>query len=558
MLESLSIRDFVIVEKLDLEFFPGFTALTGETGAGKSILIDALQLLFGGRSDVELIRQGCEKSDLTATFSLSEPVKKWLGERELLTDPSDLVIRRTLDIKGKSRSWINGIPCSISQLRELSTFLVVVHGQHAHQSLLSKSSQLDILDRYGKLTTKAAEVKQAWKLWQDIRQKLEEARNQQTSSQEELQRLNWFIEDISELEPKDGEWKEINEEHAKLSRYTDIIDACQFSRQLLSEQDTNALYLVDEAISALSNVSEVDPKLEKLQSSLVEAREIIDSASADVEHYLDRTDFDEERFAELDQRLSLFLELSRKYHLEPDDLHSHWQTALSRISEIKELSNLDALFEKDQAAKAEYEKLSASLSQARKRTALKMQRKITDVMQTLAMEGGSFEIEIKKLDHQGPNGIDGCEFLVAGHAGVARRSLSKVASGGELARISLAISVTDTASATVDTLIFDEVDSGIGGAVAETVGQLLAELGQRQQVLCVTHLPQVASCADHHLKIIKSSTADNIPPVSTVEQLSKEKRVEEIARMLGGITITQKTKAAAEEMLKSKKKPAAS
>lgn len=552
MLESLSIRNFVIVEKLDLEFQAGFTALTGETGAGKSILIDALQLLFGGRSDVELIRQGCDKSDLTATFTINETIKNWLDQRDLLSDSSELVIRRTLDIKGKSRSWINGIPCSISQLRELSTFLVVVHGQHAHQSLLSKSSQLDILDGYGKLINDVSEVNRAWKLWQDARQKLEQARNQQSSSQEELQRLGWFIEDMEELAPKQDEWGLLNEEHNKLSRYTEIIYVCQLSRQVLSEDDTNALSLVDQAINALEDVSNVDPKIEKIQSSLLEAREIIDDASSDVEHYLDRTDFDEERFSLLDNRLSLYLNLSRKYHLEPNELYPHWIEAQSRVSELKELGNLDALFQKDQEAKKNYEELASSLNHARKKAALKMQKKVTDVMQTLAMEGGSFEVDIKKLDHPSATGIDSCEFLVAGHAGVARRPLSKVASGGELARISLAVSVTDTASATVDTLIFDEVDAGIGGAVAETVGRLLSELGKRQQVLCVTHLPQVASCADHHLKIIKSAQQENLPPVSTVQTLSNEERVEEIARMLGGITITAKTKAAAEEMLKPK------
>lgn len=550
MLCSLNIRDFVIVDKLDLEFSDGFTALTGETGAGKSILIDALQLLFGARSDPEVIRSGAQKSDLTASFTINDKIKAWLEERELSGLNGELVLRRTLDIKGRSRSWINGTTCSLSQLKELSHMLVVVHGQHAHQSLLRKGSQLEMLDAYSGLRPQVDAVRSAWTQWREAQKTLGEAREKQAFNQAELERMKWFLEDMKELSPVKGEWARINEEHTRLSRYNDIIDSCQKAREALTEADYSALELVDSAISAIGDVSDVDAKLEKIYTQLNDAREIIDSASDDVEHYLDRTDFDEGRFEELDQRINLYLELARKYHVEPEELYAEMQKVSEKAAEMEGLSDLTALFNKAHKAKTQYDKLAGELSKERKKGALKMQKSITDVMQTLAMAGGSFEVAVTPAEAPSSVGIDHCEFLVAGHAGVPRRSLSKVASGGELARISLAIAVTDTMTATVDTLIFDEVDSGIGGAVAETVGRLLAQLGEHQQVLCVTHLPQVASCASQHFKIEKKSTGEGEAPVSNVYPLTDDQRVQEIARMLGGLTITQKTLDHAREMLR--------
>lgn len=550
MLCSLNIRNFVIVDKLDLEFSEGFSALTGETGAGKSILIDALQLLFGARSDTEAIRTGCEKADLAASFTINPRIKAWLRDRELEGVGSELVLRRTLDIKGRSRSWINGTPCSLSQLKELSHMLVVVHGQHAHQSLLRKGAQLEMLDAYAGLKLLVEEVRGAWSTWREAQKTLEEARAREASNRAEIERMKWFLGDLKELSPLKGEWRRINEEHTKLSRYGEIIEACESARHTLTESDTCALELVDSAISSIESVSDVDPKLEKIFSQLNDAREIIDSASGDVEHYLSRTDFDEERFEELDGRINLYLELARKYHLEPEELFEQGLLIAQKLEEMETLSDLSALFNKAHAAKEVYDKKAEELSRSRRQSALKMQRSITEVMQTLAMAGGSFEVAVTPSESPSATGKDHCEFLVAGHAGVPRRSLAKVASGGELARISLAIAVTDTMTSTVDTLIFDEVDSGIGGAVAETVGRLLAQLGKNQQVLCVTHLPQVASCASHHFKIEKRSDKQGEAPTSNVYALSEEQRVEEIARMLGGIKITEKTLEHAREMLR--------
>lgn len=549
MLSTLNIRNFIIVKKLELDFQNGFSALTGETGAGKSILIDAIQLLFGSRSDAGLIREGADKSDLSASFTTNEKIRDWLAENDFTGDEDDLILRRTLDIKGKSRAWINGIPASLSQLKELSQMLVVIHGQHAHQSLLRKGSQLEMLDDYAGLRPTISELKKRWNSWRDALDALEEAKNRQAQHQAEAQQLSWYLEDMDELAPLKGEWDTLNEEHTKLSRYTEILEACERARATLTEADESALSMVDSAISALDDISDIDKKIENVYGQLNEARELIDSASSDVEHFLSRMDFDEARFAEIDERLNSYLSLARKHHTEPGELYEEMIQSRLKLSELQEI-NVTELQSKALKAQQSYDALAAEVSAERCKAALKMQSNITEVMQTLAMEGGSFEVSVTPSEHPGPLGKDSCEFLVAGHAGVARRSLAKVASGGELARVSLAIAVTDTMTATVDTLIFDEVDSGIGGGVAETVGRLLAQLGEHQQVLCVTHLPQVASCASHHFRIVKHAESKDSAPTSTVVPLDEEERVKEIARMLGGIKITDKTLEHAKEMLK--------
>lgn len=313
MLSTLNIRNFVIVEKLELDFQNGFSALTGETGAGKSILIDAIQLLFGSRSDAGLIREGADKSDLSASFTTNEKIREWLAENDFTGEEDDLILRRTLDIKGKSRAWINGIPASLSQLKELSQMLVVIHGQHAHQSLLRKGSQLEMLDDYAGLRPTISELKKRWNAWRDALEALDEAKNRQAQHQAEAQQLSWYLEDMDELAPLKGEWDTLNEEHTKLSRYTEILEACERARATLTEADESALSMVDSAISALDDISDIDKKIESVYGQLNEAREIIDSASSDVEHFLSRMDFDEARFAEVDERLSSYLSLARKY-----------------------------------------------------------------------------------------------------------------------------------------------------------------------------------------------------------------------------------------------------
>ena len=549
MITSLNIRNFVIVEHLELELPMGFTALTGQTGAGKSILIDALQLLFGARSDTEFIRQGCDKSDLSASFSVSPEIKEWLDDRELDNGEEELIIRRTLDISGKSRAWINGYPSTLAQLKDLSSLLVLIHGQHAHQSLLRRGAQLQMLDGYCKLGPKLFEIGHAWDALSTVQAKLRKAKEEASLNAERLERIRWFLEDMKDLGPSKNEWASINEEHTRLSRATDILEACQSSRGLLTEEDSSVLSMIDTALDRLGDVIDTDQKLEKIYNALTDAREIVDSASDDIEHYLSRTDFDESRFAELDTRLSDYNRMASKYHLEPEQLYNEYLTAKKKAHEFEELGDLTALEQKVKEAKEVYDALAAELSRCRKKGAQSMERQITKAMQTLAMEGGKFEISVQNTEHPGPSGTDSVEFLVAGHAGVAPRPLIKVASGGELARISLAIAVTDSSMATVDTLIFDEVDTGIGGAVAETVGRLLKSLGANQQVLCVTHLSQVAGCAENHFRIEKVQSDKDKAPTSRITLLTPEERVEEISRMMGGLKITEVTREHAKEML---------
>ncbi|MCD8339565.1 MAG: DNA repair protein RecN [Burkholderiales bacterium] len=548
MLTSLNIRNFVLVEKLELDFKRGFTALTGETGAGKSILIDALQLLFGARSDIEFVRQGCEKSDLSASFTVSPEIRKWLQDNDVDNEEPELLLRRTLDTHGRSKAWINGYPVPLSQLKDLSSLLVVVHGQHAHQSLIRKGAQMEILDSYAKLGSEVSEVRKIWKELSDAREKLRKAKEESALNQEKLKQLQWLLEDLNDLNPKKGEWEKINEEHTRMSRWSEILESCGKVRQLLTEDDVSAVGIIDSAISNLENVSDVDPKLEALLNNLNDAREIAVSVSDGAEHYLSKLDFDEEGFATLDERIGEYLRVANRHRLEPEELFGKLQEVRQEAENLKELGDLTILEERLKEVQGRYDQAAQTLSDGRKKGAQTMQKLITKAMQSLALEGGSFEIKIDETEHPTSTGKDSCEFLVAGHAGASRRPLSKVASGGELARISLAVAVTDTATAAVDTLIFDEVDTGVGGAVAETVGRLLAEVGKNQQVLCVTHLAQVASCANNQMKIVKSAGKDSAP-VSSVTPLNDEERVAEIARMLGGIKLTEKTMEHAREML---------
>lgn len=556
MLTALHIRNFVIVDELELDFHEGFTALTGETGAGKSILIDALQQLFGARSDVETIREGTEKSDLSATFSLSADVKKWLQEHDYLEEGDDaLIIRRTLDRSGRTKAWINGLSVTLQQLKELSSLLVLVHGQHAHQSLTSKGAQLKILDAFGTLEPLTKEVSHAWTEWRQAQRKLEKAKEEQEGMSTEKERLVWFLEGIQDLSPEENEWESINEEYDALSRHTDILEACQSSRAVLTEDEPSALELIDNAISSLEDIADVDKDFEEAVSKLNDAREIVDDVSSLIEHKQSNLDFDEERFNELDSRLSAFMSLARKHRIDAAKLYSAGEKARAKLDALEQNSNIPELEKDEEEKKAAFHAIAQKLSEKRKKAAEKMSAEITAYMQKLAMAGGSLKVDITPLKTPSANGLDDCEFLVAGHAGVSLRPLAKIASGGELARISLAIAVTDCSSAMVDTLIFDEVDTGIGGGVAEVVGRLLQKLGNRQQVLCVTHLPQVASCANEQFQI--SKVQDNLltSPHSEVKRLSHEERVREIARMLGGLKLTETTIRHAEEMLSNTGKP---
>ena len=545
MLNLLSLKDFVIVPELTVEAEAGLTCLTGETGAGKSILIDALELVLGARSDTGLIREGAQRTEVAAEFSMTPRAKSWL-ESAGLDDSDTILLRRTVDVKGRSRCWINGSPVTVAQSRELGERLVDIHGQHAHQSLLKPAFQLQLVDGFGGTRPMLVAVHAAWEAWQKAARRLKEATSDKDKLEAEAERLSWMNELLTELNPGPDEWKKISEEHAMLSNAADIVINVRAAIDNLTSGDSNALSLLNQAQLELSQAGKFDPKYEELSQSLEQASSIIDDCAHDVSRRLDRIDMDEDHFAQLDERLNAFWRMSRKFQRAPEDIHALWEQTRSRLSEIEQSADIDALERAEKKAKAIFMEEAAKLTAARQAAAHKLSQAVTREMQILAMAGGRLEIA---LTPSAPwaGGVEHCEFLVSGHAGATPRPLTKVASGGELARISLAIAVITAQITPVPTLIFDEVDSGIGGAVAEVVGRLLRRLGQSRQVLCVTHLPQVAACGNHQWRVEKHT--ENGRTESSLSPLAPEARVSEIARMLGGTVITEAARETAAEML---------
>lgn len=550
MLQLLSLKDFVIVPSLVVEASSGLTCLTGETGAGKSILIDALELVLGARSDTGLIREGAQRTEVCAEFDVTPRVKKWLSSAGL--DETDIVIlRRTVDIKGRSRAWINATPVTVSQIRELGERLVDIHGQHAHQSLLKTSYQLQLVDGFGGTQPLRLAVREAWLEWQERVRLLNQATQNVEQQQAEAERLGWINELFDELDPRKGQWEELSKEHSLLSNSAEIVSHIRAAADALSQGDVTAVGLTMQAQADLSAAAKFDPELAQYEESLSEASAILEDISRDLSHRLDRFNVDESRFTEIDERLSMYWKLSRKLHRAPEDLFAYRLEVKARLEELAENADIELLEENEKRAKEVFLKRAAALTQARMKAAQDLSKAVTDEMQHLSMTGGCLQITLPQCDPWA-GGIERCEFLVSGHAGATPRPLTKVASGGELARISLAIAVITAQITPVPTLIFDEVDSGIGGAVAEVVGRLLRRLGHNRQVLCVTHLPQVAACANNQW-LVQKETHDEVT-TSSLRPLSDEERIREIARMAGGLQITDATLKSAQELIESAKR----
>ncbi|QZA79764.1 DNA repair protein RecN [Deefgea piscis] len=549
MLAALHLRDFVIVRELDLDFQAGLTVLTGETGAGKSILIDALGLLLGDRSDAGVVRHGAERAELSAEFMCEalSGVTAWLIEQGLSEDCAPLIIRRVIDANGKSRSFINGSPVTLSQLKGIGEFLVDIHGQHAHQSLLRHDAQRDLLDAYAGTTQVARDTAKKYQIWHTLAQQLNDAEQNAERFETERERLQWQIDEVAALNMQDGEWPELQLDHKRLHHAAGLIDGVQEGLIALSDGDDNCQSWLATAAHRLSQLADFDPSINDTLELIAGAEaQLAESVSA-LRLYADRLELDPERLSEVESRLDAIYKMGRKYRIDPSQLLPQLQEWQARLAELGGAEGLDALRKQVLAAESGYRKLATSLSKSRVSAAKKLSELVTEQMQVLALSGSRCEVVLQPLAHPAAYGLEQVELQVANHPASPLRAMAKVASGGELSRISLALQVVTSQVANVPTLIFDEVDVGIGGRVAEIVGRLLSELGQSRQVLCITHLPQVAACGVQHLQVAKQQGKEGV--VSSIELLSHEARIEEIARMLGGLDITETTRQHAAEML---------
>ena len=552
MLRTLAIRDFVIVDAIELDLTAGFTVFTGETGAGKSILIDALTLALGGRADASVVREGAAKADITAEFAgeFDPALSGWLADNEFDSGDGSVLLRRVIDNGGRSKAFINGVTATIAQLRDIGEMLVDIHGQHAHQSLLKADAQRQLLDAHAGLQDDVKAVTAAYKQWRALAKQREEFERDAKNVLLERERLEWQVSELEKLAAKPGEWAEVSNEHSRLSHAASLIEGAQQALTLLSEDDSIPMLSQLSGIEQkLSKLADIDDKLKPVLEAIEPARIQLQEAVYALNDYLGRIELDPERLRTVEARMEALHSTARKYHVTPDELPQEFEQLSERLQQLADATDLDAMREQEQKLADAYKALAVKLSKARAKAAKSLSAAVTAAMQDLSMSGGRFEIALNTCEPTA-HGVEQVEFLVAGHAGTTPRSLAKVASGGELARISLAISVIASSATATPTLIFDEVDSGIGGGVAEVVGRLLKKLGQDRQVLCVTHLPQVASQASHHFQVSKGTVADG-RTVSRIGGLSASERVEEIARMLGGLEITATTRKHARELLAS-------
>lgn len=551
MLTSVHIRHLVTIEELSLEFDSGMSALTGETGAGKSILIDSLGLVLGDKAGSKLIRNGEEKAEITAIFDLSDntEAKQWLQELELLDNSCDCLVRRVLTTKGRSRAFINNTPVTLTSLTQLGEKLVDIHGQHAHQSLLKAPYQRALLDAYAGNDEQLNKLQQLWQRWKTATGELSLLQQQQQDRHSHIELLRFQIEELENLAPAEDEWQQLESEQRRLSNAGLLRER---SEELLNTlyHDNGVAQLLQRSLSILEELREIDKlppdSLEMLQSALIEVEE----SSHSLHQFTDDIQLDPARLASVDLRLSNILLLARKHQLEPAELPLHLRTLQQQLAKLlKSDEQLDNLQQQIGKHQQQWHILADRLSHSRRKAAESLATQVSATMQQLSMPDGDFSVIIHPMEQQKPtaHGLETIEFYFSANPGQPQQPLSKAASGGELSRISLAIQVATIGLAKIPTLIFDEVDVGIGGGVAEIVGKLLRKLGEERQILCVTHLPQVAAQAHHHLLVEKhrhnNSTQTRITP------LEESQRVDEVARMLGGIEMTERTLKHAQEML---------
>lgn len=549
MLRRLQIRDFVIVDHLELAFDHGFGALTGETGAGKSILVDALSLALGERADAGVVRQGCERADIAAEFDFPPggELAEWLRSNDFDLESGVCMVRRVMEAGGRSRAYINGVPCTAAQLRQLGERVCDIHGQHAHHALLRADAQRTLIDSFGGLMEQSRLVAGLFRDWQNVQRTRQAAERSQAANAHERQTLEWQVEELRELGFEPVRWQQTLTDHRRLAHAATLMQAAAEAIAVLDDGELAVAPQIQKLASRLVGVAEYDQQLRGVCELLDGARIQLAEAVHELQRYHERLELDPGYLTQLETRIQAVEAMARKHRTSADDLPSLLDHLQQRLGELESLADPTLLVERENAARQAYLDAASRLSAGRVAAAAALSRRVTETMQDLAMVGGRFEVALDVLAEGGAGGLESVEFKVSAHPAQPLGSLAKVVSGGELSRIGLAIQVITSQSGQTPTLVFDEVDVGIGGAVAEIVGRLLKQLGRERQVLCVTHLPQVAAQGDWQWSVAKEGHGDRA--VSKVLRLDLNGRVEEIARMLGGVRVTQTTRKHAREML---------
>ena len=548
MLLALSLSDFVIVDQLKLNFETGFTVLTGETGAGKSITLDAIGLLLGDKADYGQVRQGAKEARLSALFDISQlpQLQAQLHEQGFLNDGSDeLAIRRIIDAKGKSRSFINNQAATLAQLKQIGSQLIDIHGQNAHHSLNHETAQRELLDAFANHQESVQAVKTAYHQWQQAKKALHDAQNQAETLEIERERLEWQYNELSQLHLRPNEWEQLSQSHDSLAHAAELLQAAQFTEDTI-DGDNGIQRQLYQCQKTLTQLSHIEPRFAESLQLLASIEAELSEVSANMRDVAAYVEINPNELAAQEARLSELVSMARKYRVEPEELlakQTEIETALAALEAAADIAALEAAVQQSEQA---YFNLAQPLSHRRQQTAKRLSQETTAHMQELAMKGAHFHIELLPCPPSA-HGLEHIQYQVAANKGSALRPLNKVASGGELARISLALQVVTSQYTHVPTLIFDEVDTGIGGGVAEIVGKALRALGKQHQVLAVTHLPQVAACGEHHWQVYKHS--DGEQTISQINILNKQGRTEEIARMLGGEVLTDLTRRHAAELL---------
>nr|WP_297461053.1 DNA repair protein RecN [uncultured Halomonas sp.] len=549
MLVQLAIRDFAIVDSLELDLHGGMTAITGETGAGKSILLGALALCLGERADPASVRHGAKRADLSARFDIAAlpAAQAWLVARELPAD--DCLLRRVIAGNGRSKAWINGQPCTAGDLKALGEHLIEIHGQHAHQALLREDTHLRLLDDFAGQSQAVAELSETFRHWQGLRRRLKRLADSGDDIQARRQLLRYQVEELDQLALADGELQALEQEQEALAHAEETLQETQFAADCCDNDEGGALSLLHQALARLGNLPGASRgPLAEACSMLSEAQIQIEEAARELHHFAERTELDPERLAEVEARLGEVHRIARKHHIIPEELFDLYARLRAELASLEgDENDIEALTAEVEATRDAYRTQARAIGETRRQAAGAFGKEVQDQLSFLAMDKARFEVEVAGRDTAQADGMDTVRFLISANPGQPARPLTKVASGGELSRISLAIQVVAASHSTIATLVFDEVDVGVSGATAEIVGQLLQRLGRSGQVMTVTHLPQVAAQANQHLHIEKQAEQDTT--LTQMALLDEAGRVRELARMLGGVHLSDRILAHAREML---------